>query len=93
MNLSGDYQISSVGNCVPHTFRVVEGVVGEVKVVSWGGAQTKDEVNKIELTKKMFMCSDLLTSLTSSLTSLFFTIIKLALRTNEIKRQRAIKIK
>ena len=38
VNLSGDCQISSVGNCLSCTFRGVEGVVGEVKSVSWGGA-------------------------------------------------------
>ena len=64
----------------------IEGVVGEVKSVSWGGAQTKGEVHKRELTKNMFLHIDLLTSLTSSLTPLFFTIRKLALRTNDIKR-------
>ena len=52
----------------------VEGVVGEVKSVSWGGARTKGEVHKRELTNKMFLHSDLLTSLTSSLTSLFLQL-------------------
>ena len=64
----------------------VEGVVGEGESISWGGAQTKGEVNKRELANKMFLHSDLLTSLTSSLTPLLFTIRKLVLRTNEIKR-------
>ena len=64
----------------------VEGVVGEGKSVSWGGARTKGEVHKRELTNKMFLHSNLLTSLSSSLTPLFFTIRKLALRTNGIKR-------
>ena len=86
MNLSGDYQISSVENCLPRICRGVEGVVGEVKSVSWGGAQTKGEVHKRELTKDIFLQSDLLTSLTSFRTPPFFTIRKLALRTNEIKR-------
>ena len=63
----------------------VEGVVVEVKSVSWGGAWTKVKVHKWEITNKMFLHSALLTSLTSSLTPLFFTIRKLALRTNEIK--------
>ena len=63
----------------------VEGVVVEGKSVSWGGARTKGEVHKHELTKNTFLHSDLLTSLTSSLTPLFFTIRKLAFRTNEIK--------
>ena len=35
-------------------------VVGEGKSVSWGGARTKGEVHKRELTKKMFLHSDLL---------------------------------
>ena len=86
VNLSGDCKISSVRNCIPRTCRGVEGVVGEVKSVSWGGARTKGEVHKRELTKNMFLHSDLLTALTSSLTPLFFTIRKLALRTNDIKR-------
>ena len=85
VNLSGDCQISSVGDCLLHTCQGVEGVVGEVKSVSWGGARTKGEVHRRELTKKMFLHSDFLTSLTSSLTPLFFIIRKLALRTNEIK--------
>ena len=63
----------------------IEGVVGEEKSVSWGGAQTKGEVHKRELTKKMFLHSDWLIALTSSLTQLFFTIIKLALRGNKVK--------
>ena len=54
--------------------RFVEGVVGEVKSVSWGGAQTKDEVHKRKLTYKMFLHNDLLTSLTYSLTPLFLRL-------------------
>ena len=50
VNLSGDCQISSVGNFLPRTCRGVEGVVGEVKSVSWGGARTKGEVHKREIT-------------------------------------------
>ena len=64
----------------------IEGVVGEGESASWGGALTKGGVHKRELTKKMFLHSDLLTSLSSSLTPLFFMIKKLMLRTNEIKR-------
>ena len=63
--------------------RAVEGVVGEVKSDSWGGAQTKGEEHKRKLT---LLYSDLLTSLSSSLTPLFFMIEKLAMQTNEIKR-------
>ena len=65
---------------------IIQKVVDEGTSVSWGGAQTKVEVHKRELTNKMFLHSDLLKSLTSSLTPMFFTIRKLALRTNEIKR-------
>ena len=69
-------------------------VVGEGESVSWGGARTKVKGRECELTKKMFLHSDLLmlclkkntTSVSSSLTQLFFTIIKLALRTNDVKR-------
>ena len=86
VNLSGDCKISSVQNCIPRTCRGVEGVVGEVKSVSWGVARTKGEVHKRKLTKSMFLHSDFLTSLTSYLTPLFFTIRKLALRTNDKKR-------
>ena len=52
----------------------VEEVVGEVKSVSWGGARTKGEVHTRELTNKIFLHSDLLTSLTSSLTPLFLRL-------------------
>ena len=86
VNLSGDCKISSVQNCIPRTCQGVEGVVGEVKSVIWGGARTKGEVHKRELTKNMFLHSDLLTSLTSSLIPLVFKIRKLALRTNDKKR-------
>ena len=50
----------------------VEGAVGEGESVSRGGAQTKGEVHKHELSNKMFLYSDLLTSLSSSLTPLFY---------------------
>ena len=76
VNLLGDCKISSVGNCIPRTCQGVEGMVGEVKSVSWGGARTKGEVHKRELTKNMFLHSDLLTSLTSSLTPLFLLLEK-----------------
>ena len=74
VNLSGDCQISSVVNCLPHICRGVEGVLGEVKSVSWGGARTKGEVKKRKLTKKMFSHSDFLTSLNSSQTPLFLQL-------------------
>ena len=83
--MSGDCQISSVGNCLQRICQGVEGVVGEVKSVSWEGTRTKGEVHRRKLTNKMFLHSDMLTSLTSSLTPMFFTIRKLALRTNDIK--------
>ena len=38
VNLLRDCQISSVGNYLPRICRGVEGVVGEVKSVSCGGA-------------------------------------------------------
>ena len=66
VNLSGDCKIPSVRNYIPRTCRGVEGVVGEVKIVSWEGARAEGEMHKHELTKNMFLHSDLLTSLTSS---------------------------
>ena len=63
----------------------VEGVVGEGVSVILGGMQTKGELHKCEITKKMFVHSGLLTSLSSSLTQLFFTNRKLALRVNKAK--------
>ena len=73
-------------------------VVGEEKSVSWVGALNKGKRRECELTKKMFLHSDLLklclkkkrTSLTSSLTQLFFTFIKFVLRGNGVKIWRAI---
>ena len=38
--------------------RGVEGVVGELKSVSLGGAQTKAELHKSKLTNKIFLYSD-----------------------------------
>ena len=59
-------------------------VVGEGKSVSWVVAQTKGKGCEFKLTKNMFLHSDLLklclkkntTSVSSSLTQLFFTIRK-----------------
>ena len=76
VNFSGDCQISSVENFLPRICWGVEGVVREVKSVSWGGARTKGEVHKRELTNKMFLHIDLLTSLTTSLTQLFFLLLE-----------------
>ena len=68
--------------------------VGEGKSVSWGGARTKGEGCECELTKNMFFHNDLLQlwlRKKRKITEFFpditvFTIKKLALRTNEIKR-------
>ena len=68
--------------------------VGEGESVSWGGARTKVKGRECKLTKNMFFHIDMLKfclkkntkSLTSSLIQLFFTIRKLALRGNEVKR-------
>ena len=68
LKLLGYCQISSVGNFLPRTCQGVERMVGEVEIFSLVGAQTKGEVHKLELTKTMFLHSDFLTSLTSSLT-------------------------
>ena len=73
-------------------------VVGEGKSVSWGSAWTKGEGCKCTLTKKMFLHIYFLklclkkntTSLSYSMTQLCFTIGKLALRGNGVKRQRYI---
>ena len=64
-------------------------VVGEGKSVSWGGALNKGKGRECELAKKIFLHSDMLklclkkntTTVTSSLTQLFFTIRKIVLQT------------
>ena len=69
-------------------------VVGEGKIVSWVGARTKGKGRECELTKKMFLHSDLLKLCLKEkrnineffLDTTFFAIIKLSLRTNDIKR-------
>ena len=66
--------------------RAVEGVVGEGGSVNWEGAKTKSEVHKRKLTKNMFLHSGLFTSLISYLAQLCFTIRKLELRGNGVKR-------
>ena len=74
-------------------------VVGERESVRWGVAWTKGKGRECKLNKNMFLNSDLLkmcmkknaTSLSSSLTELFFNTRKLALRTNDIKIYRKIK--
>ena len=66
--------------------KAIEWLVGEWKSVSWGGSHTKGEVHKRKLAKNMFLHSDLLKSLSSSLTQLCFTIGKLAFRGNGVKR-------
>ena len=45
----------------------IEGMVSEGKSFSWGGALIKDELHKQELTKNMFLHSNLLKSLSSFL--------------------------
>ena len=62
----------------------VEGVVGERKSVSWGGARTKGDVHKHKITKNMFFHSDLMTSLSYSLTQLYFNIRKIVLQGNGV---------
>ena len=62
--------VEGVGNCLPGNGASVEGladrnghrqkVVGEGKRVSWGGARFKGKGRECELTKKMFLHSDLL---------------------------------
>ena len=55
-------------------------VVGEGKIVSWGGARTKGKGHECELTKKMFLHRNMLKlclkkngrSMSSSLTQMFF---------------------
>ena len=63
----------------------IEGVLFEGVIVNMGGAQTKGEVHKRKFTKNMFLHSDLLTSLSYSLTKMYITIIKLPLRGNGVK--------
>ena len=68
-------------------------VVSEEESVNWGGTPTKGLGRECELTKNMFLHSDMLklclkknrTSMTSSLTQLFLMIRKLALRGNKVK--------
>ena len=57
----------------------VEGMVGEGESVICGCALTKGEAHKREITNKMLLHSDLLTSLCFSVTPLFFRARKLAL--------------
>ena len=68
-------------------------VVGEGESVSWRGARFKGKGRECKLTKKMFLHSDLLKLCLKKkwkINEFFpdttvFTIIKLALRTNDIK--------
>ena len=59
--------------------KAIEGAVGEGESVSWRVAKIKSWLHESELTKTMFLHSDFLKSLSSSLTSVFLTIGKLAL--------------
>ena len=69
-------------------------VVGEGGSVSWGGARTEGKGCECQLTKIMFLHSDLLKLCLKKKHNIteffpdttFFTIRKLVLRTNEIKR-------
>ena len=69
-------------------------MVGEGKSVSWGGARTKGKGRECELTKKMFLHSDLLNLCLKKKRKIneffpdtaVFTIRNLALKTNDIKR-------
>ena len=69
-------------------------VVGEGESVSWGCARTKGKGRECELTKNIFLHSDLLKLCLKEkqkineffLDTNFFPIRKLALRTNDIKR-------
>ena len=78
--------------CRTHS-RAVEWMVGEGKVVSWGGALTKGEVRKWKLTKKYSFAVNFWNcvriknwrSLSSSLSQFYLLIKKIALQTNGIK--------
>ena len=69
--------------------------VGQFQSVSWGGTRNKGKGHKCELTKKMFLHSDQLKLCLKKKhniseffpdTTFFFSIRKISLRTNEIKR-------
>ena len=90
VNLSADWLLSNINRFKLSTAQLLD--IG--KSVSIGGPQTKGEVCDCELTKNMFLHSDLFklcpkkntASLSSSFTQLCFTISKiLALRGNEVK--------
>ena len=86
MNLLGD-------QLFPNIKRWKLSTAQKRKSVSWGDARTKGKVQECELTKNMFLHSDLfklrqkknITSLSSSLTQLCFTIIKIVFQGNEVK--------
>ena len=88
VNLSGDRILPNIKRWEFSTAHMpgVEGMVGEGESFSWGGARTNGDVHKRKLNNEMFLHSDFLTSLSSSLTPLFLTIIKLVLQTNDMKR-------
>ena len=51
-------------------------VLGEGKSVSWGGARTKDKGREYELTKKLFLQSDMLKfCLKKNTTSLTYSLL------------------
>ena len=73
-------------------------VIGEEKSVSCGGARTKGKGRECERTKKMSLHSDLLEFCLKKKPKIndffpdttVFTIIKIVMQTNDIKRQRHI---
>ena len=73
VNLSATITKSQVLEIVYRAHAVAfEGGVGEGKSFIWGSARTKGEVYKRKLTNKMFLHSGFLTSLSSSLTPIFY---------------------
>ena len=56
MNLLGESLLTNPKHWKLSTVQVV----GEGRSGSWGGAQTKVEVHECELTKNIFLCSNLL---------------------------------
>ena len=88
VNLSGDWLFPNIKHwkfSTEHMPGAIEGVVGEGKSFSWGVAWTKGEVHKHELNTQMLLHSDLLTSLSSSLTQLCCMIVKLVFKVNGVK--------
>ena len=75
MNLSATISKSQGFEIVyPAHAGAVEGAVGEGGSFSWVGSRIKCELHKRKLANNMFLHSDLLTSLSSSLTPLFLRL-------------------